>query len=67
VHWFGSPGFSSWIRNVIGNIESARDGMVTSGFSETTRIENAIAELSELFQRDDASSTFTWNRALAIR
>ncbi|HEV3216313.1 MAG TPA: methyltransferase domain-containing protein [Vicinamibacterales bacterium] len=67
VHWFGSPGFSSWIRNVIGNIESARDGMMTSGFSDAIRIEKAIAELSELFQRDDASATFAWNRALAIR
>jgi SAM-dependent methyltransferase len=67
VHWFGSAGFSSWIQNVIGNIESARDGMVTSGFSDTARLESAFTELSEVMRREDASSTFAWNRAIAIR
>jgi SAM-dependent methyltransferase len=67
VHWFGSPGFSDWIRNVIGNIESARDGLMTSGFSHAAQIENAFAELSELIHREDASCHFAWNRALAMR
>ena len=67
VHWHGSANFSSWIENVIGNIESARDGMVSSRFCSAAQIEHAIAELSALLQRDDASSTFTWNRAMAIR
>jgi len=67
VHWYGSANFSSWIENVIGNIESARDGMVSSRLCSAAQIEYAIAELSALMQRDDASSTFTWNRAMAIR
>jgi SAM-dependent methyltransferase len=67
VHWFGSPGFSSWIQNVIGNIESACDGMMTSGFCNAAQIERAFTELHELMRRDDASSHFTWNRAMATR
>lgn len=67
VHWSGSAGFSRWIQNVIGNIESACDGMVTSGFSDTARLESAFTELSELIGRVDASSHFAWNRAVAIR
>ena len=67
VHWFGSPGFSRWIQNVIGNIESARDGMVTAGFSDAADLDRAFTELSDVMRRHDASSHFAWNRAVAIR
>jgi SAM-dependent methyltransferase len=67
VHWFGSAGFSSWILNVIGNVESARDGMVTSGFSDAAQLESAFTQLAEVMRREDASSHFVWNRAIAMR
>ncbi len=67
VHWHGSAGFAGWIQNVIGNIESARHGMVGSRLCEEAQIERAIAELADVSRRDDASSHFIWNRAIAVR
>jgi SAM-dependent methyltransferase len=67
VHWSGSPGFSAWIQNVIGNIESAREGMMASGFCDADQLERAFTELSALVRREDASSHFTWNRVVATR
>jgi ubiquinone/menaquinone biosynthesis C-methylase UbiE len=67
VHWCGSAGFPGWIQNVIGNVESARHGMVGSGLCSEAQIERAITELADLSRRDDASSHFIWNRAIAIR
>lgn len=67
VHWHGSPGFLWWVHNIIGNIQSARQGLVRSGLSSAIQIDRAIEELTELAARDDASSVFAWNRAVAIR
>jgi SAM-dependent methyltransferase len=67
VHWHGSPMFSDWIRNLVGNIESARERMVGSGVCDEAQLNRAVAELADLSRRDEASSTFTWNRAMAIR
>jgi len=64
VHWQGSPGFESWIRNLIGNIAGAT-GLGRSGLCTGERIEEAAAELEELIEREDASSIFVWNRAAA--
>lgn len=61
VHWAGSPGFEEWIRNVIGNVESARRGI---GDEIAGR---ASAELQAFLRRDDASCIFIWNRAAAVR
>jgi SAM-dependent methyltransferase len=61
VHWHGSPGFTAWVRNIIGNLESARRGI------DEAQLNQAVAELTELIQREDASSTFVWNRARGIR
>jgi ubiquinone/menaquinone biosynthesis C-methylase UbiE len=67
VHWHGSPGFPSWIQNIIGNVESARDGLIRSGLCGEAELEQAIVELSALLPFEDASSTFVWNRAVARR
>jgi SAM-dependent methyltransferase len=61
VHWHGSPGFAAWVRNIIGNLESARRGI------DETPLNEAVAELTALAQRKDASSVFVWNRAKAVR
>jgi hypothetical protein len=65
VHWHGSPFFASWMQNIIGNIESARRGLVESRRCDTAQIDRAVAELSKLSERADASSHFMWNRAMA--
>ena len=65
VHWHGSPFFTPWVRNIIGNIESARDGLVESGRCHAEEIDQAVAELTQLSDHGDASSHFMWNRAMA--
>jgi hypothetical protein len=67
VHWHGSAGFCGWLQNLIGNIASARPGLVDSGLCDSARLAKAIAELTDFSQRSDASSHFMWNRAVAIR
>lgn len=67
VHWHGSAGFFGWMQNLIGNIESARPGLVDSGLCDRGQLAKAIAELTDLSRRSDASSHFMWNRAVAIR
>ena len=67
VHWHGSPGFEGWIQNIIGNVESARNGLIESGFSERKRIDAAIAELQGLRSQENASSWFVWNRARGVK
>jgi len=61
VHWHGSPGFAAWVRNIIGNLESARRGL------DAALLETAVAELTDLAERPDASSVFVWNRAMGER
>lgn len=61
VHWAGSPGFEPWIRNIIGNIDSARRGI------DPATAENAVAELEELIRHEDASCIFVWNRAAGVK
>lgn len=67
VHWYASLGFPCWIQNLIGNIESARHGLVNSGLCEREQIQKAIVELKEFSGKKEASSHFMWNRAIAIR
>jgi len=61
VHWQGSPGFQGWVRNIIGNLESARRGLAPAA------LDAAVAELTALAARPDASSVFVWNRAVGTR
>jgi ubiquinone/menaquinone biosynthesis C-methylase UbiE len=67
LHWFGSPAFAGWIENVIGNVRSAEQALIESGLCTDDQLNRAKAELSTLTQRDDASMTFVWNRAVAVR
>lgn len=61
VHWAGSPGFETWVRNVIGNVDSARRG-IDAGVADA-----AVAELESFLGREDASVNFVWNRAIATK
>lgn len=66
IHWYGSPGFEGWIRNIIGNVESARCGLIDSGLCREGSIAAANAELNALLQNETASSVFVWNRAVGV-
>jgi SAM-dependent methyltransferase len=67
VHWHGSPGFAPSIENTIGNVESGRQGLVETGLASGAQIDDGLGELRALLGNTDASTLFTWNRALAIR
>jgi SAM-dependent methyltransferase len=67
VHWHGSPGFSGWIQNLIGNVESARRGLIESELCREEQLDAALAELKGLLENNQASSLFVWNRAVAVR
>ena len=67
VHWQGSVGFSPWIRNLAGNLDSARRGLEQSSQCGKTKLDAAMAELADLARRPDASAHFMWNRAVARR
>ena len=56
VHWQGSVGFGPWIRNLQGNLESARRGLEQSSACGTSKLNAAMAELDELARRPDASA-----------
>jgi ubiquinone/menaquinone biosynthesis C-methylase UbiE len=66
IHWQGSAGFVPWLKNLIGNVESARKGLIQSGLCSEQEIDAGIAEVTALFQNDQASSVFVWNRAVGI-
>jgi ubiquinone/menaquinone biosynthesis C-methylase UbiE len=67
VHWHGSAAFAGWIRNLVGNLEGARQGLMSAGLSTADRLDTAIGELEGLLQNEHASSHFMWNRAAAVR
>jgi SAM-dependent methyltransferase len=67
VHWHGSPGFAAWVQNIIGNLESARIGMLGAGVITPAALDAAVAELDGLKSDSDASAVFVWNRAKAVR
>jgi SAM-dependent methyltransferase len=67
VHSHGSVGFSSWIQNIIGNVESARHGLIAAGLCDAERLDAGVMELKALLENEQASSHFMWNRALAVR
>jgi ubiquinone/menaquinone biosynthesis C-methylase UbiE len=67
IHWSGSPEFRPWLENLIGNLASARQGLIAARLADADHIDRAEQELRELAERDDGSALFTWNRAAAVR
>ena len=67
VHWHGSTGFATWMENLVGNIESARQGLVASGLCAEQQIDAAVGEVRAVAEDRNASSHFMWNRAVAER
>jgi len=67
IHWYGSPGYVACLHNIIGNLESARRGMLEAGVISERDLDAGIDDLERLKARDDGSSVFAWNRAMARR
>jgi SAM-dependent methyltransferase len=67
VHWQGSPGYIAWVHNIIGNLESARNGMLASGVLSQSELDSAVAELERLKTDPLGSAVFVWNRAMGVR
>jgi SAM-dependent methyltransferase len=67
VHWQGSPGYVAWVHNIIGNLESARNGMLAAAVLTTAELNAAVAELERLKTDPLGSAVFVWNRAMAVR
>jgi SAM-dependent methyltransferase len=67
VHWHGSPGYAAWVQNIIGNLESARNGMLAAGVITRGDLNAAVAELEALKANASGSAVFAWNRAMAHR
>lgn len=67
LHWYGSPLFADWIRNLIGNVHGARQSLTDSRLATDAEIDRAIEELIALTARADASCQFVWNRAMSRR
>jgi len=67
LHWSGSPNFRLWIENLRGNLGSARAGLVEAGVCKAEQLARADDELRQLAERADASATFAWNRAMAVK
>jgi hypothetical protein len=67
AHWYGSAAFEPWVRNIVGNVASARDALIETGLCTADLVDTAMAELSALIERPDASAGFVWNRARARR
>jgi SAM-dependent methyltransferase len=61
VHWQGSSGFTAWVQNIIGNLDSARRGL------DAAVVDAAVRELTAFMRRPDASSVFVWNRAIGTK
>ena len=67
VHWYGSPGYVAWVHNIIGNLESARNGMLAAGVISPEDLNAGVAELEALKTNTSGSAVFVWNRAMARR
>ena len=67
VHWHGSPGYVAWVHNIIGNLESARHGMIGAGVITERDLDAAVGELERLKTDQTGSAVFICNRAMAVR
>src|SRR5437016_6890897 len=48
IHWYGSPGYVTCLQNIIGNLESARRGMITAGAISARDLDAGVADIEHL-------------------
>jgi SAM-dependent methyltransferase len=67
IHPADSPTFKGWIDNAMAVVSGASELLVRHKLATNTAVESALAELSALREREDASGLFHWNRAVGIK
>ncbi len=67
LHWHGSPGYTAWLQNIIGNLESARNEMLAAGVISQGDLDAGVADLERLKHDASGSAVFVWNRAVALK
>jgi ubiquinone/menaquinone biosynthesis C-methylase UbiE len=63
IHYRESGTHIPWIDNLIGNIHSAKDQLVSGNYITEEQYNRALGELEEFKGNENASSYFYWNRA----
>jgi ubiquinone/menaquinone biosynthesis C-methylase UbiE len=67
VHHAGMETFRPWVVNLLGNIRSGEEALVSCGLATREQINAAYAELERLAGDPGGSAYFYWNRAAARR
>jgi ubiquinone/menaquinone biosynthesis C-methylase UbiE len=67
IHYAGTKTFRPWVENLIGNVEGGASELEKQALANAEEIQEAIAELRSLSERDDASTIFYWNRASGVK
>ena len=67
IHPADKPTFRPWVQNLIDLLPGAADALQAQQLATQAEIEQAIQELQNLLERDDATALFHWNRACGIK
>ena len=67
IHYRETKTHKPWIDNLIGNIRGAKDQLVRGNYISEKQYAEAITELEEFKENDNAASYFYWNRAKASK
>lgn len=64
VHAYEEVNFDAWVRNIIGNVESAKDKLIEDKIATEQEVNDAVSELDAFRKNELASTIFYWNRAV---
>lgn len=67
IHYKESGTHLQWTDNLIGNIRSAKDKLITGNYISEDQYAGALNELAEFKRNENAASYFYWNRARASK
>lgn len=62
VHYPEKGTFVAWVDNIIGNVDSGAEQLLSQGMATREQIDGAVAELTALKQNELGSAYFWWNR-----
>ena len=66
-HYYDLQTFRPWIENLTGNITGARAKLLEYNLLTEEEIKEALDELKNFIDLDDASTYFYWNRVFAVK
>lgn len=67
VYGYGEVGYSRWITNLIGLIDSAREALIDRKYCSSDEYHTAVQELKSLLTNEEGSVYFYWNRLMAVK